>query len=610
MDKIEFNIDLKTFLIFLLNKINILLFFICMGFGYATFSYYKTTKVYTANATVSIGKLDGAEDYKMPGMDSMVSSKDKIVNNELFILKTYDFLKRVSEKSGSRVRYYKKIFYINEYLSFYKELNMGAPIEIFNINGELFDKPQKIFFTISEDGTVVFSQAETQKGRVALAGTDASFDYNLSTNEKGSYFITIDPQFETIETIKNRIKISKTVKDSNIVSIEYHGHQEERTLGFLKLYLETYFEEYGKRSSYDIDEKLKYLQAQKELLNQQFSESLKEILNFQESENLASTKTLAQNETQLLVANEEELFKTKLDTMQLEKTLQSVKLGLFSNLVNLSTYNHADISPLNQTLSLKKNELTSLLVDYTEKHPAVVAKKAEIESVKNDIKSAIERNIENNKIIIQGLQEHISAKTEKLRSIPKNEMILNNLQKKMELNDKLLLAITEKEFAISINKKKINEDFTILESPRITTYPPKITSASVYMKPLAFFLLLSMISGVLLYAFEKKIYSIYQLVNFIKIKKSFIFKTDVMSNLEEFKNIFYYILSDNISQRCFYAVAPHQKLALKFAFFIAKFSMKKTILVHIDDSKRAIQHILHDGYVDECLSDKIVLEYM
>lgn len=605
MDKLELNVDIRTFLVFLYHKLFYLLLFLLLGAGYSVFSFYKTSQIYTSNAIISI------EESKLVPFDlAGGGSKEKSINNELFILKTYDFLKRVNDKTGNNVRYYKKHLYVTELLSFYTELGRKNPLSITEISGDYFSESRKVFFSLNEKGEIAF-QGLSNTGDTVRFDDNSFLKFSLHENATpGDYFFTVDPVLKSIENLKKRIKINKSVKDSNIITIEYIDFSPARALDFLQTYIDVYFEEFNYRSSYDIEEKLKYLQTQKELLNEEFAKSLALISDFQESENLVSPKVLAQGGTQLLMTNEEKLFETRLDTIQLEKALSQAKSDVFSGLVNVATYSHNDIALLVQNLTAKKNELIALLSDYTEKHPSVAGKKEEIATLKKEIKSALERNIENNKIIIKGLEEHIFEKTAKLKSLPKNEMILNNLQKKMELNDKLLLAITEKEVSISVNKKKTGADFTVLEAPRVVEIPKKLTSPMLYVKPVSVSIVLFFIFVVVLYFFEKKVYAIYQLSNYVKIKKVFTFPSAIIDHIDEFKNIFYYILSGSKEKQVFYAISNQEKTSLKFAFFIAKFSMKKTLLVYLDSSKKNLQDMIYMDGINERMLENIELNYM
>ena len=129
MDKLELNVDIRTFLVFLYHKLFYLFLFLLLGTGYSVFSFYKTSQIYTGNTIISIGKLAPPEE-----------SKEKSINNELFILKTYDFLKRVNDKTGNNVRYYKKHLYVTELLSFYTELGRKNPLSITEISDDYFSE--------------------------------------------------------------------------------------------------------------------------------------------------------------------------------------------------------------------------------------------------------------------------------------------------------------------------------------------------------------------------------------------------------------------------------------------------------------------------------------
>ncbi len=447
-----------------------------------------TPPIYQTDATLEV-----REAQQVPTKDIILSaiSGGSVVNldTEMDLLKSRYMVGKALDNINYKISYYKFDGFKNVELyknsPFRVEILVekdrslyGKLVKLDNINGDSFE--------ISYGGTVLASfgineNYEYKKvhrfGEVIdLGSVVVKIEKNGNGNiENGKYFFKINSKESLIGDAIRRLQVYKTSKDSYLVKVVYQDTVPERAKEFVDSLTREYIRHTVRNKTSAAEQKLKFINQQLAIINQNLRDSEVKLENFKRENRLMDLSTEITT-----TINKLSQFDTKLAELEIKEKLinELYSTVVENNLIDgVSPEAYGINDPVLVSLLDRLNkaieEKRALLSEYTELHPDVQKVNQKIESIKGSIKAAIvslKNEIKNQRDAVKSIIERYDSL---LRQLPQSEREFVNLKRRYIVNEKIYSYLLEKKVEASIAKAATVSNNRIIDEAFLPSAPVK-----------------------------------------------------------------------------------------------------------------------------------------
>ncbi|MFZ2969241.1 MAG: polysaccharide biosynthesis tyrosine autokinase [Sulfuricurvum sp.] len=278
--------------------------------------------------------------------------------------------------------------------------------------------------------------------------------FRLTITKEGAltsrdYTFTIVPNDTMAGMIQSSIGVAMGADQGSILSLSYQDNVPERAQDILNIVAEVYESQSVKSKSASAEKTLGFIDAQLEEIKAKLQQSEIKLKDYKSSHEVTNQSRKASIMEQEISSYETQLYELKMQESSLQTLLQYLKNNKEIRGLDLSTASKS-ISNLIQKIQDINTLRSSLLVDYTPKHPSVMKANEQLASLKADLQGTIESSL-------RGIQERefslnsiLQKYTESLEAIPEEERELAQLNRTFNVNEKIYEYLLQKRAETSI----------------------------------------------------------------------------------------------------------------------------------------------------------------
>ena len=462
------------------------IFVICVILGLTIANLVNKVKqpVYHVNSTMLIQENRNIIPFSQDREMATRRSVDN-VHNETAILESFSLIDSALNKMHVEVTYYEagRIFGS----SLRKEIYLDAPFRV------SFDRdhpqPYKEIFTlniIDEDwyylsgikGLEGLSENKQYLFGQKVEGESHSFTisrvapYNKEVHDNKSYEFFLNNPSGLSETYKRNLIITPLSLNSNIFDISFESTNLQRGIEFVDMLTSTFISQNLKKKNLVAQNTVQFIENQIALTAGNLSATEGRLQSFREREKLMDIGLIG---TQLV---------EELQELDKERSAEEVKLSYynflqdyvsdkrdFSEVFGPSAIGIEDpmLNSLLAELTRLHTERGRLLLNTTEKSPAVVA----IDQNITQVKATLEENLKNIKaasgILMDDLNRRISRLEERITQMPSTERELIGIQRMFNITDATYNFLLEKQAEAGIALASNVPDHQIIDEARFVT---------------------------------------------------------------------------------------------------------------------------------------------
>ncbi|MDD2949985.1 MAG: polysaccharide biosynthesis tyrosine autokinase, partial [Sulfuricurvum sp.] len=329
-----------------------------------------------------------------------------------------------------------------------------------------------------EEKPIYFSQTSS------YGSTVSSPDFKLTIAKTGemedkNYFFTITPNEEMYDVIQLSLTVSEaSVSDpmagpGNILMLSYKDGIPTRAEEILNALAEAYTDRSVEVKEAAAKQRLKFIDEQLVSINNSLQNSAthlkdykteKVVIDLNDKARIASSK-LDQLETKLSDLDmQQSVLKNLLNYLNSNKEITGIDVGA----TDIAT---SPILSLIDKIQAANTQYSSLVVEYTEKHPAVIQIKQQIASLKASLRGTLESSLRGIDQRKDTLNEIIKANREALEGMPEEEQQLSELTRNFMVNDKVFQYLLEKRIETAISKSSTVSGVRVIDNALTNAQP-------------------------------------------------------------------------------------------------------------------------------------------
>ncbi|HZF69979.1 GumC family protein [Sulfuricurvum sp.] len=309
-------------------------------------------------------------------------------------------------------------------------------------------------------------------------------DFKLTIVKTGemsdkNYFFTITPNEEMYNVIQLSLTVSEATNSDplsgpgNILLLSYKDSIPERAEEILNTLAEAYTDRSIEVKEAAAKQRLKFIDEQLVSINNSLQNSATHLKNYKtekvvidlnDKARIASSK-LDQLETKLSDLDmQQSVLKNLLNYLNSNKEITGIDVGA----TDIAT---SPILSLIEKIQAANTQYSSLLVEYTEKHPAVIQIKEQIASLKASLRGTLESSLRGIDQRKDTLKEIIKSNKEALEGMPEEEQQLSELTRSFMVNDKVFQYLLEKRIETAIAKSSTVSGVRVIDSALTNVQP-------------------------------------------------------------------------------------------------------------------------------------------
>lgn len=458
----EEEIDLKEVLAALLRYKKSMIAITAVILLFSIFIANVKTDVYQADLTLQIQDAPASQ-TQGDFMAAALGAQGSNLTNEISILKSRFIAKKVLERIQLGTRYYRKGGLRDT------ELYNQSPFVVkadaigerligyeFNVNPvnpthfRLSLQPtlkMKIASLFGADGAVK-AKAFAFEGIYPYGSVIKNPSFRLQVNKvgemgTGDYTFTITPNDYMYGLIQSSLNVAMSAEKGSILFLSYQDDVPQRAQDILNIIAEVYANQSIKVKSASAEKTLSFIDEQLGAINKALQQSAVNLKDYKSSHVVIDLGSKANITANALSGYEAKLYELQMQESSLQNLLNYIKNNKEIRGIDLSTASPAIVSLIQKIQELNTLH-SSLLVDYTPKHPSVIKANEQLASLKADLQGTIEsslRGIAEQKATLSGIiQKHTSS----FESLPEEERELTQLNRTFMFNEKIYEYLLQK----------------------------------------------------------------------------------------------------------------------------------------------------------------------
>lgn len=471
----EHEVDFKEVVQMLLQyKVSIISIMV-ISFVLAAFLAYFKDNVYQANLTLQLdNSINTSAQSKNDFMAAATGMPSANIANEMIILKSRFIAQKTLEKIQIGNRYYDASGYKKIELYTQSPFTVTAnSITTRFIGAEFYLVPiDKLHFHLSiklpaTNGNKEFTYNAT--GTYGQPIKTAQFQFIVQKQGEfyaKEYIFTITPNELMYPQVQSSLTVTPSEDRASILTLSYADNVPQRAQDILNAIAEAYSEQSIQNKSNSAEKTISFIDDQLKSLNETLQRSASKLKDYKSSHMIIDVASKAGLSSTDLDKYQSDMYEIQMQESTLNNLLNYVKKD--KDLIGIDLGNVSGNSQLIASLIQKIQEAhtlrSSLLVDYTEKHPSVIKVNKQIESLKNSLIGTIEGSLRSLDQRKSSLNNLINKKSSSLASLPQEEQDLTQLQRDFTINEDIYKFLLQKRSETSIIESSTVSGVRIIDS--------------------------------------------------------------------------------------------------------------------------------------------------
>jgi tyrosine-protein kinase Etk/Wzc len=380
---------------------------------------YLATPIYEATTSILIEKDNGGKGQTLFTELSGLPQTSEIPS-QIEIIKS----RTIAEEVVRKLKYDQRVFDISGDLDLLVT-NLQIPQKFIDEEIEVEFTDDKGNFTVTRDGE---SLGRGIAGTPFKSDSGLSFDLKEVSPYKGASFKIKRLRFyEAVEDFQKKVTVSP-VRNTNIVYIKVQDSDPRMAADIANSIVTRYIQQDISKRSKEATYMIKFVKKQIEPTQKKLEDALEALAEHKRNSKVVDLK----EGTKKLIENIGALEKEKIDLdireQQVRYLYGEVQKDITdTSTLNLSVLDDTVVQSMISSLAMLENNRKSLLSEYTEKHPQVVALSAEINEIKRRVNSSILNTLDSLRTRKKSFSKEIGRLRAELKVLPEEEKRLAGL---------------------------------------------------------------------------------------------------------------------------------------------------------------------------------------
>jgi len=504
--------DLKEFF-YLLKRYKFLVIFIIILSTSIAFVYsYLATSYYKTNASVEIGEASKNNSNDILSQALGAGGGD-IIDTDVALIKSRYMITNAIKNYNFQERF----FAVDKFKKF--EIYDNPPFKVDLKKGE------GIRFEIIPVGDNSF--------KLVVDKYDFSMIYNFGQPIKTDHFeltiykikplkyskyIYIKEKFiNLVKNIQQHLNVSRMGQKVNMINIEYIDNVPKRDALITNLIAETFIKDTIKQKTQQASQLLAFVTKQLSKITKELAKSEVKLEEFKKKTGIVDVGLDSQMLLQKLSNLDTQLTELKLKKETVKFVIEHLNNIKNAMLISAGALDDPELQQMIsqlQSLILKRN---ALLIQYTLKHPKVIAIDTQIRGLKALIFNRI-YNLKNTLDKQYKLLSSIKSKYyETIKKLPENERKLIDLERNYLVNKKIYEYLYEKKVSAEIAKASTISQNRVIDHALIPEAPFKPKKKLIILVGFVLGLIIAIVLVILINFLNTKITSIEEIERHVKL---------------------------------------------------------------------------------------------
>lgn len=468
----ESGFDIKEWIPLFLHYWYLFVIFIAFALGAAYFKNKTWIPSYLSSGTLIIeesSRYSSGSQVLMQGFG--VQSGYRNLDNQISILKSYDFISRVVDSMPSL-----KIDYISKGKFKVRNKYDNSPIAI-NAN---FISPNAygILFKVDVRANGSFTITDEQKLNIKI---DGRLNEPLQNN---LFFLTISPNytsedsyttyfmFRDKESLVNeflgRVNVNYTSDGGSVLEVSLVSETPQRDMDFINKLSSIYLSENLERKNDAANKTIQFINEQLSGVKKSLEESEGAMTQFRQSNQIVDIPSHSSE-----VLGKATIYDDKQNELKLKESYFNYLTNyLKSNLASGSVLAPSSLGlnePMLMSLVQQFNEALAERNDISEKNPLYPKYNKEVETIKSSINEVLKNMRATLALDKDDLNKKLSTVKQQITALPQKEMEMVTLERKYRVDDNYYTFFLQKKAEAEIQKASNSPDNSILDKARQIT---------------------------------------------------------------------------------------------------------------------------------------------
>ncbi len=473
---------------------------------YAVFYLYTTTKVYQADSSLKIQKQPSS--YSPDDLLAKAFGlSENNLDNEMIVLQSRQVMQRVAEKLNLEVRYF------STGLLRTKELYTKTPFvvdvafisnDFFYYNFHLHPVDENHYRLIMEPTVkadiinrlrLMIGLPVDTKSKPSYFSEVFSYDSKITNKlfsitvkkvaamNKGEYIFKVVPDEYIRDTLQGSLKVRASSDKSSILNLSYTDSVPQRAEEILNTIVESYQQQSLEAKTSTVKKVLSFVDEQLDIVNRALKGSATELEQYKSSNIVVDPQEKAKFSTQRLNILEMQYYELNMQEEVFVKLQNNINANKGVSEVDTGSLRLMDSPVLPLIDKLREAELTRapLLVDYTDKHPAVIKANQQVNTIKANLKGTIDSTLKGIRHRKANINEFMKKQNTLLQGIPKQEKQLSYLANSFTVNQKIYEYLLQKRAEMAIAESSPVSEIFIIDKALADTTPVRPKSVLVML---------------------------------------------------------------------------------------------------------------------------------
>jgi len=260
------------------------------------------------------------------------------------------------------------------------------------------------------------------------------------------YLFTFVPNEQMYPAIQSSLSVIPSQGKSSILILAYRDNVVQRAEDILNELARAYRTQSIKYKSNSAEKTLKFIDKQLSQINKSLDMSASNLRDYKSLHVIMSVANKTSVASGVLSKYQDQMAELMLQESTLENLLRYVKYDKDVVGIDLGVINGGSsaIATLIGQMQDARTLKSSLLVDYTEKHPSVLKANEQIRSLKKSLLATIEGSLRTIKHRKKSLDKMIDKYTKSLSELPEEEKQLAELNRKYKVNQNIYEFLLKK----------------------------------------------------------------------------------------------------------------------------------------------------------------------
>ena len=500
-EKIEqdFNINALLHYYIIQWKWFLLSVFICLSLAFIYIRYY-TAPSYQANTTIMLRDEKGTINPELSTLSEigLLGKINNNVNNEIEILKS----RTLFEKTVKNLNLNLTLLVRGKILDTELFVNPPIIVNFSNVKNSFYTSSFVLNFLEQNSNSFILKNENNNLNSIILLTSKKKFRYgeliktkygyltinkskdrNLSfKREKRTISIVVSPLDQVVTSFRNRIKILPSITAGGFVNISIIDPIISKAEIFLNKYIEIYNQDAINQKNVIIEKSSDFISKRLKLVTQELDGVEQNVESFKRTNNVLDVESESSR-----LSQESNEYGRKLDDIdvQLElipSVIDYIKKSSNSDLLpNNIISGQSDISSFINAYNQLINDRNRILKSATVTNPAVIKLEQQINLVKQNLTSSLNRFQTSLRDQKSSLKEDEVNLDEKLIKIPVMERQFKVISRQQKVKEGLYLYLLQKREESAVYLSATISNARIIDKPKALMIPVSPNKNTIYL---------------------------------------------------------------------------------------------------------------------------------